>query len=226
MRPRDHADAARIAVTWLAERHRKGWKNAVEALLDHWRGDDADLSEPGMLDEAVIQMIDLNAGEWLLARGEINARGAERNINEYLLAPGGARLTPGQRSWIAQLRERPLRLYRVTDVLRGEGLTVVDELDAAAAPVHVHERSGSQSAYPGLLMGARIMHVDSGAQLSGAVYTFAALREAAVLDHVAAAMDAGLHPQNNLALAEWAIANAWLAQSCEPSASAAARPAR
>ena len=99
---------------------------------------------------------------------------------------------------------------------------MVDELDAAAAPVHVHERSGSQSAYPGLLMGARIMHVDSGAQLSGAVYTFAALREAAVLDHVAAAMDAGLHPQNNLALAEWAIANAWLAQSCEPSASAAA----
>ena len=32
LRPRDHEDAARVAISWLAERHRKGWRNAFEAL--------------------------------------------------------------------------------------------------------------------------------------------------------------------------------------------------
>lgn len=30
LRPRDHEDAARVAISWLAERHRKGWRNAFE----------------------------------------------------------------------------------------------------------------------------------------------------------------------------------------------------
>ena len=33
LRPRDHEDAARVAISWLAERHRKGWRSAFEALL-------------------------------------------------------------------------------------------------------------------------------------------------------------------------------------------------
>jgi len=30
LRPRDHEDAARVAISWLAERHRKGWRSAFE----------------------------------------------------------------------------------------------------------------------------------------------------------------------------------------------------
>ena len=59
--------------------------------------------------------------KWLIARGEIHARGGLREINGYLLGREGPYLTPGQRDWIAQLRARPLRLYRVTDVRPGEG---------------------------------------------------------------------------------------------------------
>jgi len=110
LRPRDHEDTGRVAISWLAERHRKGWRKAFEDLLDHWR-------------------------------------------------PEGPYLTPGQKAWITQLRERPLRLYRVTDVRPGEGLTLVDESDAQAEPQAVRERSGSQSARPGMFMGARIMKV-------------------------------------------------------------------
>lgn len=33
----EHEDAARVALSWLADRHRKGWRNAFEALLDLWR---------------------------------------------------------------------------------------------------------------------------------------------------------------------------------------------
>lgn len=44
----------------------------------------------------------------------------------------------------------------MTDARAGEGLTLVDELDPAAAPLVVHEVSGSRSAQPGLLLGARV----------------------------------------------------------------------
>jgi hypothetical protein len=211
----NHEDAARIAMQWLSERHRKGWRSAFEALLDDLRPEvDAD---DWSLDEDATQMLTVNAGEWLLARGQMLVKGETRSINEHLLGRDGPYLTPGQQQWIAQLRARPLRLYRVTDVRVGEGLTLVDALDASAAPVAVQERSGSRSAKPGMLMGARVMHLQDGHhELSGAIYPFARLRETVVLAQVQAALEAGLLPQNNQDLAELEIARAWLAQWFEP----------
>lgn len=98
----------------------------------------------------------------------------------------------------------------------GDGLTLVDELDTAAEPLVVQERSGSQSMRPGMLMGARVMHLSDHLELSGAIYAFAALREGDVIAQVRASLDAGLHPANNLQLAELAIARCWLVQWFEP----------
>jgi hypothetical protein len=92
----------------------------------------------------------------------------------------------------------------------------VDELDTVAEPLFVQERSGSETARPGMLMGARVMHLADHLELSGAIYGFAALREADVIERVRAALDAGLHPANNLQLAELTIAQRWLAQWIEP----------
>ncbi len=170
-------------------------------------------------------MVSINVGEWLIARGAIHARGGLQNINEYLLGSSGPCLTPGQQRWIEQLGENPLRLYRVTEVRPGEGLTLVDELDEQAAPLVVQERSGSRSARPGMLMGARIMQADQPPadhlELSGALYPFAKLREAQVIAQVrstaANAADTSLHGDDNARdLAETAIARAWLAQWFEP----------
>jgi len=79
-------------------------------------------------------MVSINAGEWLIARGEIHVRGGLRKITSYLLGADGPYLAPGQKAWITQLRGRPLCLYRVTDVRPGEGLTLIDELDAQTEP--------------------------------------------------------------------------------------------
>lgn len=222
LRPRGHEDAARVAISWLAERHRKGWHKAFEDLLDDWRPEGPE--DGWQLDEDGMTMVSINAGEWLIARGEIHARGGLREINDYLLGRDGPYLTPGQKAWIAQLRERPLRLYRVTDVQPGVGLTLVDELDAQAEPQAVRERSGSRSARPGMLMGARIMQVgeatDGHLELSGALYPYAKLRETQVLTQVrqvlAAAADLKLHADNVRDLAETEIARAWMAQWFEP----------
>ena len=217
LRPQEHQDAVRIAIAWLTERHRKGWRNAFDDWMERLRdGRNDEPNDHRPLDEGAVEMISINAGEWLLARGQINARGGLRNINAYLLSADGPDLTPGQQRWIAQLRERALRLYRVTEVQPGVGMTLVDEIDDAVPPWRVQERSGSRSANAGMLMGARIMPLDSGAVLSGAVYVFARLREAAVLERVRAALGAGLQAQNNLDLAEWVIAQEWLAQWFEP----------
>ncbi len=222
LRPRDHEDAARVAITWLAERHRKGWRNAFEDLLDDWRPEGPE--DGWQLDEDGMTMVSINAGEWLIARGQIHARGGLRDINAYLLGRDGPYLTPGQKAWIAQLRERSLRLYRVTDVRPGEGLTLVDELDAQAEPQAVRERSGSLSARPGMLMGARIMQVGDATgghqELSGAIYPFGKLRETQVLTQVrqvlAGAAALKLHADNLRDLAETEIARAWMAQWFEP----------
>lgn len=222
LRPRDHEDAARVAISWLAERHRKGWRHAFEELLDHWRPDGPE--DGRQLDEEGMTMVSINAGEWLIARGQIHARGGLRDINAYLLGRDGPYLTPGQKAWIGQLRERPLHLYRVTDVRPGVGLTLVDELDAQAEPQAVRERSGSLSARPGMLMGARIMQVgdatDGHQELSGAIYAFARLRETQVLTQVrqvlAGASTMQLHADNIRDLAEAEIARAWMAQWFEP----------
>ena len=129
-------------------------------------------------------------------------------------------LTPGQRDWIAQLRARPLRLYRVTDVQPGAGMTLIDEIDPQAQPHPVREISGSRSARPGMLMGARIMQVATGAgidghrELSGAIYRFSKLAEAAVLAQARQVLagSAGLNLQsdNQRDLFELEIASAWL----------------
>ena len=222
LRPRDHEDAARVAISWLTERHRKGWRNAFEDLLDDWRPEGPE--DGWQLDEDGMTMVSINAGEWLIARGQIHARGDLREINSYLLGHDGPYLTPGQKAWIAQLRERPLRLYRVTNVRPGEGLTLVDELDAQAEPQEVRERSGSLSARPGMLMGARIMQVGDAThgqrELSGAIYPFGKLRETHVLAHVRQALDGAaalkLHAENTRDLAEIEIARAWIAQWFEP----------
>ena len=224
-RPGDHEDAARVAISWLAERHRKGWRSAFEALLDHWRPEGPKGPEGGwQLNKDGMTMVSINAGEWLIARGQIHARGGLREINSYLLGHDGPYLTQGQKAWIAQLRERPLRLYRVTDVRPGEGLTLVDELDAQAEPQAVRERSGSQSARPGMLMGTRIMQLgdatDRHRELSGAIYPFGKLRETQTLTQVrqvlAGAAALKLHAENQRDLAETEIARAWMAQWFEP----------
>ncbi len=174
LRLRDHEDAARIAIAWLARRHSKGWRNALEDLLGHWRPQDP--KGEWRLDEEAMTMVVVNAGEWLIARGRIPARGGLREINAYLVGPDGPYLTPGQKAWITQLREQPLRLYRVAEVRRGEALTLLDELDAGAGPQAVHERTATLTAKPGLLMGARIVKLVDVAgghqEVSGALYPF------------------------------------------------------
>ncbi len=219
---KDGDDAVQVVFTWLEGRHRKAWQIAMRELLEAWlpRGD-VDLRS---LDDDVAGMLSINAPEWLLSAGQLDTKRGPRDINSLLLSRDGPYLTPAQTAWIAQLGERPLRLYRVTDVRVGDGLTLVDELNPELAPVRVVERTGSRTAKAGMLMAARVVDLGSGDNmtpvLSGALYPYSTLHEAAVVAGVrqvlADAQAAKLHASNVRHLVEHEIARAWLAQWLTP----------
>ena len=81
-----HQGAIEIAVTWLSSLHRKGWQNAFMNLYQELLSE-GDLAKLATLDADVIQSIEININEWLLAEGDIHARGGIRRINDYLLSP-------------------------------------------------------------------------------------------------------------------------------------------
>lgn len=212
-----HDGAAGKAIDWLTDRHRKGWGQAVRDWLD--RVAPSELFELGLPEQAedLRELLVINSGEWLLARGEIFAKGQMRNINTYLLGRDGPWFSLAQQRWIAQMAERELRLWRVTEVRRGQSLTLVDALDMDAPPVTVQERSGSQSAEVGMLIGARVMQLADHCELSGATYSFSRLREAEVLQAVAAAADPALPPAQVRKQAETTLVRHWLRQWFTPS---------
>jgi hypothetical protein len=102
-------------------------------------------------------------------------RGNPARIPDLLLGPGGPLFTVEQRQWIAQLRERPLRLYDVTDVVPGRQMTICDSLETEAPPIVVTERTGSQESLVGAQVGFRIMEVGDRRELSGTACPFSPL---------------------------------------------------
>ncbi len=176
------------ALDWLRSRHGKAMKTAVAEMVQA----DLEPAEQARLRECADedwQGIEINSLEWLLAEGELVAKGAQHRVADLLLAPGGPVFTPGQRRWIEQLRRQPLRLYDVTEVKPGRGMRLCDALAPESAPIWVQEISGSAGLRVGSLFGARLMEVDGHWELSGAGYPFAPLMNAAVLAEARAVTD-------------------------------------
>jgi hypothetical protein len=129
----------------------------------------------------------------------------------------------GQRAWLAQ---RPLRLYDVADVVPGAGVTLCDALAAAQAPIVVTEREGSRSKRPGMLIGARVMAVAGGHQLSGAVYPFSMLSGRAMQEELRELlMQPSRHEEDNVLTMGLLIIKGWLAQYLRPAPSRASSSA-
>jgi hypothetical protein len=181
--PAPHSGAVEIAVTWLSSLHRKGWQNAFINLYQELLSED-EREKLATLDQEIIQSVEINMNEWLLAEGDIHARGGIRRINDYLLSPAGPGLNAAQRDWLQQMGQRPLRLYDVTDVVKGQQMTLCDALDKEAEPLVVRERSGTQNLKPGELLGCRILRVGDHFEMSGSAYLFSLLTGPRVLSLV------------------------------------------
>lgn len=204
------------AIAWLTSRHAKAVKTAVAAMLN----DDLDASEQALLQELgddEWKGAQINAMEWLLSEGSISVKGVRRNVAGLLLGPGGPAFTAAQRAWIEQLSRRPLRLYDITKVMPGIGMRLCDALDTEAAPLMVQERSGSEYARVGNLIGVRIMEVGSHHEISGAAYPFSRLMNASLLAELRAAVaESAAHGDDLPRFLSAIIRRNWIAQYARP----------
>jgi hypothetical protein len=218
-----HDGAVPRAMDWLARVHRQAYAAALQREIDEAAcacfDDDADAAHRALagLDEEAWQQVQINLSEWLLAEGDIEVQGVERRVSELLLGPGGPLFEVAQRAWLEQLARRPLRLYDITEVVPGSGLTLCDALDTAAAPIAVVERAGSRTLKAGMQIGARLMQVADGWQLSGAVYPFSMLGGRALHDVLRAiAAMPGPHAEDDALIFGLRIIEHWLAQFLKP----------
>ena len=217
-----HEGAVESVLGWLAQHHRKAFAAALGEAIDDAlceAFDDENEARKAMsgVDEALWTQVQINFTEWLLAEGDIWVKGERRRVTELLLGPGGPLLSVGQRAWLEQLARRPLRLYDVTEVVPGVGLTLCDALDAELQPREVIERAGSQSLRVGMQIGARVMDVDGRHQLSGCIYPFAQWAGRALQSRLRAspAEDRAYDEDDTMALSI-SIIDAWLAQHLVP----------
>lgn len=219
-----HDGAVERAVGWLAQHHRKAFAAALEEEIDAAAfgcfddaDDDAAREALAGIDDALWQQLQLNLTEWLLAEGDIKVKGEHQRVAELLLGASGPLLSVGQRAWLEQLAQRPLRLYDVTDVVPGTGITVCDALDTGQAPIVVTEREGSRSLRPGMQICARVMTVAGGHQLSGAVYPFSMLGGRVVQEELRALLaQPSQHEEDNVLMIGLLIIKGWLAQYLRP----------
>ena len=181
--PPPHHGAVEIAINWLSSLHRKGWQNASLNLYQELLSEEERVRVAG-LDQDTVEAIEINMVDWLLAEGDIQARGGIRRINDYLLSPAGPRLNAAQRDWLQQMGQRPLRLYDVTDVVKSQQMTLCDALDKEAEPLVVRERMGTQNLEPGSLLACRIVRAGDHFEMSGSAYLFGLLTGPGVLSRL------------------------------------------
>lgn len=211
-----HEGAIERALEWLMSRHGAAVKEAVaEIIFDELSEEEADVLSS--LDDQIWQSIQLNATETLIAEEEILVNDEFKRVSDLLLGFGGPLFTAGQRSWIEQLSQRPLRLYDITDVVPGQQMTLCDALDMNAAPIIVHEKSGSHPSLLGAQIGARLMKADDHYELSGAAYPFSRLSSTEVMQELKdAEIDFAAEPEELADCISFTIRIKWLEQYIYP----------
>lgn len=214
----DIAEVLQRSLEWLDTLHSREFSNAVRELIFDLFWPDDDLL-PEDVDEHTWPMIFMNVNEWLIAQGDIRTGAHWQPTVDLLLGTRGPHLGPKQREFLGKLAETPLRLYHLTDVRPGEGLTLVDAFDDAAVPLEVRERSASRTLKPGQLLGARPIEVDDHLELSGALYPFSPLHASLVLASLDEFIDehqANVHPEDRPYEIAILIARAWFEQMLLP----------
>lgn len=210
-----HSGTVAKAMDWLMQRHRKAMKTAFSQLLDEVL-DPQDMDAYAKLDHETMVSVQINLTEFLLAEGDILVQGSKRRVPDYVLGPSGPLLTAGQRDWLQQLAQRPLRLYDVTDVVAGEQMTLCDSLDNDALPVIVRERSGTKELLPGGRIACRVVRSGDHFEMSGAAYNFSIMAGQAVGSFLQAMSEEFGHLQDLEKSQARALMRAWLKQFVAP----------
>lgn len=207
---RDEEQAVDIALSWLITTYPDETTVAVNTDF-LGRLSEEEIERLDILPPWLVNMFNINSGEWLLADGILTIDGTPKPVRELLLGAGGPLLPARGRAWLESLSEYSLSLYEVLESQPGEGMQMRDLLDPEAYPVWVQERSASKSLVPWDILGTRLAHRDNAWVLTGALYLFDRQEGLDCRDRIRTMI--GSHPpanQDRRRLISTAIADAWL----------------
>lgn len=206
---RDEEQAVDIALSWLITTYPD---ETTEAVNTGYLGrlSEEEIARLNELPPWLINMFNINSGEWLLADGMLTIDGTPKSVRELLLGAGGPLLPARGRAWLKSLVEYPLGLYEVLESRPEEGMQLLDLLDPQAAPVWVQERSASKSLVPWDILGTRLAHREDTWVLTGALYLFDRQEGIDCRDRIRTTIDSQSTNQDRRRLITTAIADTWL----------------
>jgi hypothetical protein len=213
-----HEGAVSIAMAFLMQKHASAFQEARDGMLTmalaHLFPNDQEAYEAiATLDPELVSQLEINLTEWTLAESDIEIKGQFCDVMELVLGAKGPKLNAGQKNWLQQLHSVPMRLYDITDVLPGVGMTLRDALNTDLSPIVVNERVGSQSVTKGAHLGGRILKVGNENQFSGAIYLFSPLAGQAILTTLQQdERNPQTHPDDLAFVMGSSIVSAWLEQ--------------
>ncbi len=159
-----------VAIEWLGKHYPEEMKDNMTLGFCESLTEDQ-IEELGKLPQDLQDMFAINLGEWMSAEaGTFHNDETERFI-DLALRPDGAPLAPAQREYLELAADQPMGLYEVVEVKPGDGLWLVDTLDAESERIWVRERTASRSIQTGDVLGARIVPTEPKV-LSGCLYAF------------------------------------------------------
>jgi len=164
-----HQGAVGKAIAWLEKRY----DDEIQTWIrDVWFGEfDIGASKPISPERS--EEMGINAMEMMLVEGShVIEAGEEIVFMDKVLGKGGPLMSAEQRQYLQALQKAPLRLWEVTEVKPGVGLTLMDCMDETCIR-QILERTASMQIKQWDVIGARPVQVPSEHwELSGAGYHF------------------------------------------------------
>jgi len=154
-----------------------GWvNNTYKDEISNWVGNvwlkglnERQIHGIGTAHPGIRSIHDVNLLEMLVAEGRLDGLEGE-NSPLQLILDADIGLDDEQCSYISQLAERPLRLYRVSDVKTNESFTVQSHPENGSEAITIFDSSASSMFDVDDIVGLRLMQSDDAWETSGAIY--------------------------------------------------------
>ena len=206
------------AQEWLLDRYQE---ELGEAMTEGFFGS-LDKEERARLDEiseSLMEMVQHNLSQWLITDSLLEIDGEKVAPIDLVLGPGGPLLRAEQRAYLEHLRSRPLCVYEVLAVSRGEGLSVKDVLGLGDPKnAWVVEHAATKTLREGDLLGARLIWVQGHWELAGGIYPIQRTRLIQLRRSIEALKKRRLPPREERSAVALAIVHCWLEAVAAPGA--------
>jgi len=163
-------DGVQKALAWISTQYREPIDSWVDQV---WLAelDEKQRQQIGTADPRIRSIHDINLLELLVAEGRFDeVEGENRPLQLILQHRDEIGLDGEQCTYLAQLSERPLRLYRITQCIPGESFTVCDCLQSDAEDISIRDAYASRMFEEGDTLALRLLQTDGGWETSGAIY--------------------------------------------------------